>query len=77
MSITHPGVCPDEVLMMPNWFVVLEGFPVVFHGFPVVDDQEKRSCLELWSRNIKIISRYFDPGVSQQWELINFCLFLF
>lgn len=35
VSITHPGVCPDEVLMMPNWFVVLEGFPVVFHGCSV------------------------------------------
>lgn len=32
--------CPDEVLTVPNWSVVLEGFPVVFHGFPVVVNQE-------------------------------------
>lgn len=30
------GFSPDEVLTMPNRFVVLEGFSVVSHGFPVV-----------------------------------------
>lgn len=40
VSLTHPGLIPDNVLTMPNWFVVLEGFPVVFHGFPVVVNQE-------------------------------------
>lgn len=35
---------PDEVLTMPNWSVVLEGFLVVFPGSPVVVNQENIFC---------------------------------
>lgn len=51
-SNPHPGARPDEVLTMPNWFVVLEGFPVVSHGFPVANQQNL--MLKRWCRNINL-----------------------
>uniref|UniRef100_A0A671WYI9 Caldesmon 1b n=1 Tax=Sparus aurata TaxID=8175 RepID=A0A671WYI9_SPAAU len=39
-SVACPGGYPDEASAVPNWLVVLEGFPVVSPGFPVVVNQE-------------------------------------
>lgn len=75
-SVACPGGYPDEASAVPNWLVVLEGFPVVSPGFPVVVNQE--GFLPQWCRwNIKMISQHFDPGVAAKGVTITCVCFLF